>query len=126
MALGVRVEQVIRARVVLVDAPLDEPHAQHAGIEVEVLLRRTGNRGDVMQPVDASHTLSSILPASMFRSAWIWIAAGALLLIVIYGFDVGHGFVKDDFVWILTSRVENAGDVSGLVPPQDSSGQSYR
>ena len=49
---GVGVEQVIGAGIVLVDALLDEPHAQDAGVEVEILLRRAGNRGDVVQPVD--------------------------------------------------------------------------
>ena len=52
MAFRVGVEEVVGARIVLVDAPLDEPHAEHAGVEVEVLLRRSGDRGDVMQPVD--------------------------------------------------------------------------
>ena len=51
-SFGVCVEQVIRAGVILVDALLDEPHAQDAGVEVEIFLRRAGNRGDVVQPVD--------------------------------------------------------------------------
>ena len=37
----------------------------------------------------------------MFRHTSTWAAAGGLLLLAIYAFDVGHGFVKDDFVWIL-------------------------
>ena len=41
MALGVGIEQVIGARIVLVDAALDQAHAEHAGVEVEVLLRRS-------------------------------------------------------------------------------------
>jgi hypothetical protein len=53
--LRVRVEQVIRAGIVLIDALLDQPHAQHAGVEVQVLLRGTRDRGDVMKPVDAPH-----------------------------------------------------------------------
>ena len=52
-AFGVRIEQVVGARVVLIDAALDEPHAENAGIEVEVLLRRAGDRGDVMKAVDS-------------------------------------------------------------------------
>src|SRR5690606_21641500 len=55
VSLGVRVEQVVRARVVLVDALLDEPDAEHAGIEVEVLLRGAGDGGDVMQTARAVH-----------------------------------------------------------------------
>ena len=38
--LGVGVEEVIGAGVVLVDALLHQPHAEHAGVEVQVLLRR--------------------------------------------------------------------------------------
>lgn len=42
-------------------------------------------------------------------------AAGVLLLIGVYAFDTGHGFVKDDFSWILTSRVERLQDLRRLV-----------
>jgi hypothetical protein len=42
-------------------------------------------------------------------------AAGVLLLIGVYAFDTGHGFVKDDFNWILTSRVEHVNDLSRLL-----------
>ncbi len=55
---GVRVEQVVRAGVVLVDAPLDEPHPEDARVEGQVLLRIPRDRGDVMDPVNgvlASH-----------------------------------------------------------------------
>ncbi len=41
--------------------------------------------------------------------------AGVLLLVGVYAFDVGHGFVKDDFNWILTSRVEHVTDLSRLL-----------
>ena len=58
MALGVGVEEVIGARVVLVDALLHEAHAEHAGVEVEVLLRRAGDGGDVVKSVDGSHLTS--------------------------------------------------------------------
>ncbi len=47
----VRIEEVIRARVVLVDAFLDQAHAEHAGVEIEVLLRGAGDGGDVVQSV---------------------------------------------------------------------------
>ena len=53
MALGVRVEEVIRAGIVLVDAALDEPHPEDSGVKVEVLLRRTGDGRDVVQAVNA-------------------------------------------------------------------------
>ena len=53
MTLGVGVEQMVGAGVILVHAALDQAHAQDAGIEVEVLLRRPGDRRDVMQTVNA-------------------------------------------------------------------------
>jgi hypothetical protein len=42
-------------------------------------------------------------------------AAGVLLLIVIYAVDAGHGFIKDDFQWIATSRIVVPGDLSRLL-----------
>src|SRR5258706_4044580 len=41
--------------------------------------------------------------------------AALVLLAGVYGCDAGHGFVKDDFVWILTSRVEHAADFRRLL-----------
>ena len=61
LSFRVGIEQVIGAGIVLVDALLDEPHAEHAGVEVEVLLRRSGDGRDVMQAVDALHELFSWL-----------------------------------------------------------------
>ena len=55
MAFGVGVEEVIGAGVVLVDAFLDQAHPEDAAVEVEILLRRAGDRGDVVEPVDAAH-----------------------------------------------------------------------
>ena len=55
MPFRVRIEEVIGARVVLIDRFLDQAHAEDAGVEVEVLLRRPGDRGDVMKPVDTIH-----------------------------------------------------------------------
>jgi hypothetical protein len=55
MALGVGVKEVVGPRVVLIDALFHQPHTENAAIEVQVLLRRPGNRGDVMQSVDAGH-----------------------------------------------------------------------
>ena len=57
MALRVGIEEVIGPGVVLVDALLDEPHAEHAGVEVEVLLRGPGDGGDVVESVDGAHIL---------------------------------------------------------------------
>jgi hypothetical protein len=41
--------------------------------------------------------------------------AGILLLVGVYACDAGHGFVKDDFNWIQTSRIEQAADLSRLL-----------
>jgi hypothetical protein len=57
MAFGVRVEKVIGAGVVLIDRFLHQPHAENAGIEIKILLRRSSNCGDVMKTVDAVHNL---------------------------------------------------------------------
>ena len=48
VAFGVGIEEVVGTRVVLVHAPLDQAHAEHARVEIEVLLRRTGDRRDVV------------------------------------------------------------------------------
>ncbi len=64
VALGVRVEEVERAGIVLVDAALDEAHAEDAGVEVEVLLGRPGDRRHVMQTVDRAHTRQAIRSGS--------------------------------------------------------------
>jgi hypothetical protein len=37
-----------------------------------------------------------------------------LLFVVVYVPAAGHGFIKDDYSWILNSRVRNAGDVVNL------------
>jgi hypothetical protein len=52
---SVGIEQMVRPRIVLIDAFLDQPHAKHARVEIEVLLRRPGNGGDVMKSVYSSH-----------------------------------------------------------------------
>src|SRR5690348_950671 len=67
MAVSVGVEEVIRPRIVLIHAFLDEAHAEHAGVEVEVLLRRSGDRGDVMKSVDAPH--AAIILACLLAGA---------------------------------------------------------
>jgi hypothetical protein len=42
------------------------------------------------------------------------LAAGVLCVafLAIYGPDIGHGFVKDDFRWILSSRTEHLEDLA--------------
>jgi hypothetical protein len=61
MTLGVRIEKVIRAWVILVNALLHETHPEHAGVEVEVFLSRSADSRDVMQPLDALHCVLLIL-----------------------------------------------------------------
>ena len=39
------------------------------------------------------------------------------LIAIVYGCDAGHGFVKDDFVWIASSRLESPRDILRLVAP---------
>src|SRR5262245_37008613 len=58
MAFSIRVEQVIGARVVLVDALLHEPHSENACVEIEILLCGSSNRRDVVQACDAVHVLA--------------------------------------------------------------------
>src|SRR6185437_8428934 len=48
MSVRVGVEQMVRGGIVLIDALLHEAHAEHAGVEVEILLRVAADRGDVM------------------------------------------------------------------------------
>ena len=53
-ALGVGIEEVVGAGIVLVDAFLDQLHAENPGVEIEILLRRSGNRRDVVQTVSTA------------------------------------------------------------------------
>jgi hypothetical protein len=55
MSVRVGVKQVIGPRIVLVDAPLHEPHAEHLRVELQVLLRVAGYGGDVMDACDFGH-----------------------------------------------------------------------
>ncbi len=59
VALLVGEEEVVDGRIVLVDRLLHQPQAQHAGIEVDVLLGFAGDRSDV---VDALELHACILP----------------------------------------------------------------
>src|SRR5262249_46291888 len=58
VTLGVGIEEMIGARVVLIDTLLDEPHAEYTCVEVQVLLGRAGNRRNVMKAVDVPHVRS--------------------------------------------------------------------
>ena len=55
MTVRVRVEEMISAGIVLVHASLHEPHPEHAGIKIEILLRGSSDRRDVMKSVDGVH-----------------------------------------------------------------------
>ena len=52
-------------------------------------------------------------PTLTFTRPPLWVHALVLLGIVavVYGPDVGRGFVKDDFRWVLASRVRSAADL---------------
>ena len=62
MPFRVGIEEMVGSGIVLVDAPLDETHSEHAGVEIQVLLRRPRDRRDVMQSVDAIHVVILALP----------------------------------------------------------------
>ena len=63
-AVLVGVEEVVDAGVVLVDRLLDQPQAEHAGVEVDVAARVAGDQGDVVDAVDRIHGVrcSSLAP----------------------------------------------------------------
>lgn len=49
------------------------------------------------------------------RSSLLAILAAAWLMVcflLIYGRDIGHGFISDDFGWIMRSRIRSAADVA--------------
>jgi len=52
------------------------------------------------------------LRSSRLRAAWS--ALPLLALLVIYLPDLGHGFVKDDFAWILSSRIGRLSELPQL------------
>ena len=58
-------EEVVDGRVVLVDRFLDQPQAQHPGVEVDVALRVLGDRGDVVNALELHR--SRIASRSMSR-----------------------------------------------------------
>src|SRR6059036_369798 len=55
--------EVVRIRHVLVDALLDEPEAQHANVEVDVLLDVAGDARDVVDTGNARGHASPPVPA---------------------------------------------------------------
>jgi hypothetical protein len=61
MAVGVRVEKVVGAGIVLVHASLNEPHPEHTGVEIDVLLRWARNGRDMMKSSDGLHRASGII-----------------------------------------------------------------
>ena len=60
-ALLVGIEEVVDARLVLVDGLLDHPQAERAGVEVDVALRVAGDRGDVVDSLEL-HVVSCARP----------------------------------------------------------------
>jgi hypothetical protein len=48
------------------------------------------------------------MPRLLGRGAAVFVLC---LIAGVYGCDAGHGFVKDDFVWIATSRFQTGGDL---------------
>jgi len=65
-AIRVGVEEMVGGRIVLIDAALHEAHTQDAGVEVEILLRGTRDRRNVMDAVDALH--GHVIPAKRIGS----------------------------------------------------------
>ena len=63
MPLAVRVEEMVRGRVVLIDGLLDQAHAEDAGVEVEIFLCGSRNGGDVMEAGDIGHLQCSRMKA---------------------------------------------------------------
>ena len=55
MTFGVGIKEMICARVVLIDAPFHEPHAEDTRVKIQILLRGSGDRCDVMKPADGVH-----------------------------------------------------------------------
>src|SRR5262245_25808653 len=56
MTVRVGEEEMIRTRIVLIDAPLHEAHSQDAKVEVEVRLRIARDTRDVMNAADVAHS----------------------------------------------------------------------
>ncbi|CAN5201180.1 hypothetical protein BH20GEM2_BH20GEM2_09100 [soil metagenome] len=67
---AVGVEEMIGVGGILVDRALHEAHSQHAGVEVEVLLRIAGDHGDVMDAVGSGGRVC------IGRFRWLAVASG--------------------------------------------------
>src|SRR5262245_59252708 len=57
---GIGIEQVVGSRIVLIDALLDQPHAEQTRIEIEILLGRSGNGSDVVKPIYSFHLVNPV------------------------------------------------------------------
>src|SRR6266446_6969759 len=55
MAFRIRVEKMIGAGIILIHTFLHQPHPEHARVEIEILLRRSGDRRDVMKSANIVH-----------------------------------------------------------------------
>src|SRR5947209_15685713 len=78
MTVGVGVEKMISAGIVLVHTPLHQSHAENTCVKIQVLLRRSGDGGDVMEPVDRVHRANN--RAGSVR-ALLQMRAGSLALV---------------------------------------------
>ncbi len=67
MPLRVRIEEMISPGIVLVHTLLHQAHPQHARVKIEILLRRPGNRRDVMESVDSFHRIENIADSANAR-----------------------------------------------------------
>ncbi len=55
MPLGIGIEEMIRAGVILVDAFLDQPHPEHVDVEIQILLCGSGDRSNMMKSSERLH-----------------------------------------------------------------------
>lgn len=55
VSVGVGIEEVVGAGIILIHAFLHQTHAEDSGVEIEILLRRAGDGGDVMKAADWLH-----------------------------------------------------------------------
>ena len=61
-------EEVIDARIVLIDGFLDQAQSEHTGIKIDISLGVLGDRGDVMDSLELHGLTYSILAMSRWRS----------------------------------------------------------
>jgi hypothetical protein len=73
MPFRVGVEEMVRVWGVLIDTPLHQPHAEHASVEVEILLRVARDGGDVVQTGDVGHEPGSALGCDrLMCKPYVW------------------------------------------------------